>query len=60
MADPHILTTLRAKRDQIEAAIKAYDAKAEAARRDLAHINATLALFAVDGPPSEIRAYADT
>ena len=60
MADPHILSTLRAKRNEVEAAIKAYEARAEAARRDLAHINATLALFAVDGPPSEIRAYADT
>lgn len=59
MTDPHILTTLRAKSNEIEAAIEAYEATAEAARRDLAHTNATLVLSAVDGPPGEIPAYAD-
>ncbi len=49
MADPHILTTLRAKRDQMEAAIRAYEKKTEALRRDLAHVNATLRLFELNG-----------
>lgn len=49
MADPHILTTLRAKRDQMEAAIRAYEKKTEALRRDLAHVNATLRMFGLNG-----------
>jgi hypothetical protein len=49
MADAHILTTLRSKRDQMEAAIRAYEKKVEALRRDLAHVNATLRLFELNG-----------
>lgn len=49
MADPHILTTLRRKRDQMEAAIRAYEKKTEALRRDLAHVNATLRMFELNG-----------
>jgi hypothetical protein len=49
MADPHVLTTLRAKRDQMEAAIRAYEKKVEALRRDLSHVNATLRLFELNG-----------
>jgi len=59
MADPHIITTLQAKRDSIEAVILAYQSKLDQARRDLAHVNATLALFASD-EPGEVRAYTDT
>lgn len=49
MADPQILTTLRRKRDEMEAAIRAYEKKTETLRRDLAHINATLRLFELNG-----------
>ena len=49
MADPHILTTLRRKRDETEATIRAYEKKAETLRRDLAHVNATLRLFELNG-----------
>jgi hypothetical protein len=49
MADPHIFTTLRRKRDEMEAAIRAYEKKTEALRRDLAHVNATLRLFELNG-----------
>jgi len=59
MADPHIITTLRSKRDAIEATILAYQGKLDQARRDLVHVNATLALFASDDP-GEVRAYTDT
>lgn len=45
MADPQIVTTLRRKRDEMEAAIRAYEKKTEALRRDLAHVNATLRMF---------------
>ncbi len=49
MAEPHIVTTLRRKRDEMEAAIRAYEKKTEALRRDLAHVNATLRLFELNG-----------
>ncbi|WP_442754489.1 hypothetical protein ACNHKD_16065 [Methylocystis sp. JAN1] len=49
MADPQILTTLRRKRDEMEAAIRAYEKKTEALRRDLAHVNATLRMFEING-----------
>ncbi len=39
--------------------ILAYQGKLDQARRDLAHVNATLALFASDDP-GEVRAYSDT
>ena len=56
---PQIVATLKAKRHDIEASVKAYDAKLQQARRDLAHVQATLALFATDDPGT-IRAYTDT
>ncbi len=59
MTETHILSGLKAKRHDVEASIKAYDAKLQQARRDLAHVNATLALFASD-EPGTIRAYTDT
>jgi hypothetical protein len=62
MADPNILKTLRTKRDAIEAAIALYEKKIDAARIDLAHVNATLAMFA--GPngrtAKNFPAYMDT
>ncbi len=59
MADPHILTTLRAKRDDIQAAIEAYEAKIEAAKRDLAAVNAVLRLYEMDGERREFPTYVD-
>ncbi|MGJ0513471.1 hypothetical protein [Methylocystis sp.] len=49
MAEPQIVTTLRRKRDEMEAAIRAYEKKTEALRRDLAHVNATLRMFELNG-----------
>jgi hypothetical protein len=49
MADPQILTTLRRRRDEMEAAIRAYEKKVESLRRDLAHVNATLRMFEING-----------
>jgi hypothetical protein len=49
MAESQIVTTLRRKRDEMEAAIRAYEKKTEALRRDLAHVNATLRLFELNG-----------
>jgi hypothetical protein len=53
MADPHILSTLRTKRDEIERTIDAYQTRLKAAHLDLAHVNATLHLFEVNGERQE-------
>jgi len=62
VAEHDLRTYLRQKRGlrhDVEASIKAYDAKLQQARRDLTHVNATLALFSSD-EPGTIRAYTDT
>lgn len=59
MADPHILTARRRKRDDIKSAIAAYEKKIEEAKRDLAAVAATLRLFEIDGEPQQFPAYAD-
>jgi hypothetical protein len=58
MADPQIVTTLRRKRDEIEAVILTYESKIEDARRDLAAVVATLRLFELTGEPLQFPAYA--
>jgi hypothetical protein len=45
MAESLTVAALRNKRDQIERNIAAYSKKIEDARRDLAHVNATIRLF---------------
>ena len=60
MAEPQIVNTLRSKRDDIEAAILAYEKRLEQARRDLAHVNATLALFEATDDAGTVKAYMDT
>jgi hypothetical protein len=52
MAEPQIVTTLSNKRDELERIIGSYEKAIEAARRDLAHVNATLQLFERDGVPN--------
>jgi hypothetical protein len=59
MAEPHILSTLRGKRDDIQAAIDSYEAKIEAAKHDLAAVNATLRLFELNGETLQFPAYVD-
>ena len=49
MAEPQIVNTLRSKRDELERIISSYEAATPAARRDLAHVNATLELFERNG-----------
>ncbi len=53
MKEPQIVHTLRAKRDEIERTIDAYEKRIAATRRDLAHVNATLQLFQRNGEPQE-------
>jgi hypothetical protein len=52
MAEPQIVNTLRSKRDELERIIGSYEKAIEAARRDLAHVNATVQLFEHDGVPN--------
>src|SRR3954469_19975851 len=44
MADPHVLTTLRTKRHELESAIAYLEGKLDETRRDLAHVNAVIRL----------------
>ena len=60
MADPTILVTLRAKRDEITAAIGSYEKRLEQARRDLHHVNATIRVFEAGDNPTENPVYVST
>src|SRR3954471_17177801 len=58
MAESSTITTLRTKRDQIEGLIAHLEDRIKEARTDLAHVNATLRLFEMDGGAREsVRAY---
>ncbi|MEM9900213.1 MAG: hypothetical protein AAF865_02640 [Pseudomonadota bacterium] len=46
MSDPLVIQTLPAKRAEILGQIKAYEAQIAHAKHDLAHLNATMELFA--------------
>lgn len=48
MAESSTVTALRIKRDELERIISSYEKSISAARRDLAHVNATLELFERD------------
>jgi hypothetical protein len=52
MAEPHIITTLRAKRDELDRIISSYEGALAAARRDFASVNETLQLFERDSTPA--------
>ncbi len=60
MSEPQIVNTLRTERDQIESVILGYEKALEQARLDLAHVNATLAIFEPTADPSGVKAYMDT
>jgi hypothetical protein len=52
MAELHIISILRSKRDELERTVSSYEMALGTARSDLAHINATLELFERDGSES--------
>lgn len=61
MTEIRTVTTLTAKRVEIEAAIANYEARLAQARADLSHVNACIAIFeAHDDPNGGTRAYVDT
>jgi hypothetical protein len=45
MADLHVVSALRAKRDELDRIIVSYEAALAAAKRDFMNVNATLTLF---------------
>ena len=59
MADPHVLSTLKRKRDEIESVIVTYEKRLAEARRDLAHVSATIQLFEAATAPSDVKVYQD-
>ena len=60
MADPQVISTLRASRAEIENAIVAYERKLDQARRDLVHLSATLAMYEARGDDRQVASYIDT
>ncbi|HEY2419269.1 MAG TPA: hypothetical protein VGH84_15195 [Steroidobacteraceae bacterium] len=60
MADPQIVGTLQRKRDDIERVIAEYEKKIEAAKRDLSHVNATLAMFVGPEGRTQFPVYMET
>lgn len=59
MAEIRTVTTLTAKRDAIERAIKGYEAALAQAHVDLAAINATIACFQREGEEAPVKPYFD-
>lgn len=57
MADPQILTTLTAKREEIERYVSRIEKQLTAARHDLAHVNATIRLFEMNGEATQFPVY---
>ena len=49
MAEPHIITTLRTKCDELDRIISSYEGALAAARRDFVNVYATLELFERNG-----------
>lgn len=59
MSEPNVVHTLRRKRDDIQAAIRDYEKRLDAARRDLAHVAATIQLFEAAADPEGVKPYQD-
>jgi hypothetical protein len=59
MALPLSISLLTRKQDKIRDTIAAYEAKIKQAQADLAHVNATLRLFAATGEPEDFPPYVD-
>lgn len=59
MAEIRTVTTLRAKRAEIESAIAQYERKLAQARADLASITASITIFEAPGDPEDMPRYVD-
>ncbi len=60
MPEIRTVTTLKRKHAEIAASIKLYEKQLAQARSDLAHVEATMRIFAASGRPSDIARYIDT
>lgn len=49
MTDTFAISALRRKQEELQAAIRAYELKLDAARRELSHVNACIRLFQING-----------
>lgn len=59
MSEPNVLRTLTRKRAEIENVIATYEKRLTEARRDLAHVSATIQLFQAATAPSDVKVYQD-
>ena len=59
MAEIRTVTTLIAKRDEIERSITNYEARLEQAHADLSHVNAVISIFEAAGDRDTTTAYTD-
>src|ERR1700691_2740509 len=59
MAEIRTVSTLIAKREEIERAIAGYETRLEQARADLAHVNAVISIFEAAGDRDSTTAYTD-
>ncbi len=59
MTEIRTVTTLTAKRAEVEAAIANYESRLAQARADLAHINAVISIFEASGDRDATKAYTD-
>ncbi len=59
MAEIRTVTTLRSKRNEIQAAIASYEKRLAQARADLAAIAAAIKVFEMTGEAKEVSAYTD-
>jgi hypothetical protein len=60
MGEIRTITTLRRKRDEIQASIEAYERQLAQARADLAHVVAAMRIFDASGDRKVIGRYVDT
>ena len=59
MPEIRTVTTLSRKRERSPLQIKLYERQLAQARSDLAHVEATIRIFAASGKPSDIARYVD-
>lgn len=59
MGKSRTVESLQVKRDEIAWAVKAYEAKLDQARKDLAHVTAAIAIFEATGDRKAMLAYAN-
>ena len=59
MGEVRTVTTLRTKREEIQASIKLYEERIKQARADLAHVTACIKIFVASGDAQEMPKYVD-